>query len=72
MPFFWYGIYDDTSKEVETAGFFPDPESVPLDPGKSLTEGQPGDIPADLVTLGDPLVRNYVYNTTTNLVEAKA
>jgi hypothetical protein len=68
----WYGIYDDTSKDVEGAGFFTDPDTVSagLDAGKSLTVGQAGDIPNDLIA--EDGTKNYTYNTGNNTVEAKA
>ena len=66
----WFAIYDDTSKDVEGAGFFADPDSVEPGTGKSLSAAQAGDIPNDLIAEnGDS---NYVYNTETDLVEAKA
>lgn len=67
----WRGIYDDTSKDVEGAGFFADPDSVDPGTGKSLTAGQAGDIPNDLID-DDTGDSNYTYNTETELVEAKA
>ena len=68
----WYGVYDDASKAVEGAGFFADPDAVAadLESGKSLTAGQSGDIPNDLIA--DDGTKNYTYNTTTDQVEAKA
>ena len=66
----WYGIYDDTSKDVEGAGFFAEPGSVEPGTGKSLSVGQPGDIPNDL--LDSEGASNYTYNTETELVVAKA
>jgi len=66
----WYGIYDDSSKDVEGAGFFAQPDQVDPGTGKSLTVGQAGDIPNDLIAEnGDA---NYTYNTTSELVEAKS
>lgn len=66
----WYAIYDDTSKDVEGAGFFAQPDQVDPGEGNSLSAGQPGDIPNDL--LDDEGGSNYTYNTETELVQAKA
>lgn len=69
----WYPIYDDTTKDVEGAGFFAEPESIEPGAGKSLGEGQPGDIPNDLVDMsGESAVYNYTYNEGNNQVEPKA
>ena len=66
----WYGIYEDSSKDVKGAGFFAQPDQVVPGTGNSLSAGQAGDIPNDLIAEnGDS---NYVYNTETDLVEAKA
>ena len=66
----WYGIYDDTSKDVEGAGFFAQPDQVDPGTGKSLSAGQAGDIPNDLIA--EDGSSNYTYNTETEAVEAKA
>jgi hypothetical protein len=67
----WYPIYDDTTKDVQGAGFFAEPGSVDPGTGKTLGSGQAGDIPNDLVEIGDPPVYNYTYNTETNTVVHK-
>lgn len=66
----WYGIYDDTSKDVTSAGFFAEPESVDCGAGKSLSAEQVGDIPTDLFQ-EDGTTPNYAYNTGNSLIEAK-
>lgn len=66
----WSPIYDDTSKDVEGAAFFVDPDSYDPGTGKTVGAGQDGDIP-ELSTDGGSTY-DYEYNTTTDLVEAKA
>lgn len=66
----WFAIYDDTSKDVEGAGFFAQPDQVQLEAGKSMSAGQAGDIPNDL--MAEDGSSNYVYNTVSQQVEAKA
>ena len=68
----WYPVYDDTTKDVEGAGFFAEPETFDPGTGKTLGSGQPGAIPEDLKDADDPTICNYTYNTSNNLVEAKA
>lgn len=65
----WYAIYDDTSKEVEGAGFFADPTAVTsgLDTGKSLSTAQAGDIPNDLIDM-ETQAKNYTYDDTNNVL----
>ena len=68
----WYAIYDNVTKEVNGAGFLANPDSYILPDGCSMSAGQSGDIPNDLITNGETVVYNYIYNTETQLVEAKA
>ena len=68
----WYAIYDNVTKEVKGAAFFANPQEVPLPDGCSMSAGQSGDIPSDLIINGETVVYNYIYNTETQLVEAKA
>jgi len=69
----WYPIYDDTSKDVKGGGDFADPGSIDPGTGNSLGEAQNSTMPLDLIIVeNEAVVYNYAYNTTTNLVEAKA
>ena len=68
----WYAIYDDTTKDVEGAGFFADSATVAagLDAGKSLGIAQEGEIPGDLNDMSTG-ASNYTYDTTNNVLVHK-
>lgn len=69
----WFPTYDDTSKDVNGSGFLADPGSFDAGTGNTLGSGQDGNPPEDLTSIvDDAIVYNYTYNTTSNLVEAKA
>ena len=67
------GLNKDATKDVDSAGFYKEPESIPLQPGQVLGQGQDGEIPQDLITVEDngSFTKNYTYNTTTNLVRPR-
>lgn len=66
----WYAIYEAATNDVKGAGFFAQPDQVEPGTGNSLSAGQAGDIPNDL--LADDGSSNYTYNTGNGLVQPKS